>query len=161
MTSYVQEITSEQELKSVLQSYPIIVMTVYGHWCGPCKALAPKFEQLAQKYSGSPAGFCKVDSESKLVNVRALPTILFYANGMHVHSIEGADINAIETTVSQIITHRAQSAGQSARQSTGQSQSSLVNTLAPSQVQRPENPAPYGRAKNSDRKYSTYGTYSK
>ncbi|WP_417012975.1 thioredoxin [Alistipes sp.] len=63
-----------------LGSRPAIV-DFYATWCGPCRALAPILEELAEEYAGE-VDFYKVDidREEELAaafGVRSVPTLLF------------------------------------------------------------------------------------
>jgi thioredoxin 1 len=54
-------------------------------WCGPCKALAPIVEKLADEYAGK-FKVCKVDiDEAPTVTakfgIRGVPTVLVFKNG--------------------------------------------------------------------------------
>lgn len=57
------------------------IIDFYADWCGPCRALAPIFEIVAQKYNGHLEVY-KVDTEATpelaaLFGVRGIPSILF------------------------------------------------------------------------------------
>jgi thioredoxin len=57
------------------------VIDFYTTWCGPCKALAPVIESLAQEYDGI-VDFYKIDTEKEpelaaLFGIRSIPTLLF------------------------------------------------------------------------------------
>lgn len=47
----ITEISSQQHKNSILSSNKLCVIDVYGNFCGPCRAVAPKFAQLAKKYN--------------------------------------------------------------------------------------------------------------
>ena len=57
------------------------VIDFYASWCGPCKALAPKLEEIAQEYIGKVDIYkVDVDAEEELASffkIRTIPTLLF------------------------------------------------------------------------------------
>lgn len=57
------------------------VVDFYASWCGPCRALAPALERLAEKYSGRIYVYkVNIDKESRLAavfGVESIPMLLF------------------------------------------------------------------------------------
>lgn len=57
------------------------VIDFYASWCGPCKALAPVLEELAQEYKDQIYVYkIDIDSEhelSALFKIRSVPSLLF------------------------------------------------------------------------------------
>ena len=65
----------------------LVVIDFFATWCGPCKMIAPKIEQMA----GSMANvvFLKVDVDeaedvAQEYNISAMPTFIFLKNGAKV-----------------------------------------------------------------------------
>jgi thioredoxin 1 len=63
-------------------------------WCGPCKAVAPIVEKLADEYAGK-VGFGTVDVDKSprvptQYQVRAIPTLLLFKDGEVVGQLTGA-----------------------------------------------------------------------
>lgn len=61
------------------------IIDFYADWCGPCKAVAPILEELAQEYAGK-LKIYKVDTErerelSSVFGIRSIPSILFIPTG--------------------------------------------------------------------------------
>lgn len=57
------------------------IIDFYADWCGPCKALSPILEEIAQDYSGQVKVY-KVDTDASpelasLFEVRGIPSLLF------------------------------------------------------------------------------------
>ena len=74
----------------------------WATWCGPCKAIAPVVEELAEEYEGK-AVICKCnvdecDDAPMEYGIRSIPTLLFFKNGelvdRHVGVASKADIAA-------------------------------------------------------------------
>ena len=92
------EISSKSEFKKYTGQSKLTVVDFYADWCGPCKAIAPRFEQLSAQYPN--VNFLKVNVDTQQdisteEGVSAMPTFIFYKNGLRMHTITGADINGI------------------------------------------------------------------
>ena len=76
-----------------------VVIDFFATWCGPCKRIAPFFEQLADEYVGVTFLKVDVDESAELVDVyaiQAMPTFVFLKDGKVVKKVEGADVKGLE-----------------------------------------------------------------
>ena len=83
---YIMEITiTEENFDEVLKNNPVAMVDFGATWCGPCKALAPVVEEIANEYEGRAAvGKADVDqcpSITARFRIRNVPTVLFFKNG--------------------------------------------------------------------------------
>ncbi len=77
----------------VLKSDTPVLVDFWAEWCGPCRALAPKLDQIATEFSGKLKVY-KVDIDANQetpVNygVRGVPTLILFKNGQQVDTIVG------------------------------------------------------------------------
>ena len=73
--------------------------------CGPCRFIAPHFEQLAEQ--NPDVIFIKVDVDeaddvAQQQQVQAMPTFKFFKNGGEVKSFAGADLEKLKTCVAEL-----------------------------------------------------------
>jgi thioredoxin 2 len=71
-----------------------VVVDFWAAWCGPCRAVAPELERLAQSRAGKVL-IAKVDTErlpalSERFNVRSIPTLVRIDHGRETQRISGA-----------------------------------------------------------------------
>lgn len=83
------------------------IIDFYATWCGPCKALSPILEKVAEKYEGKIYVYkIDVDKESELsqvFNIRSVPTLLFVPQGempqMHSGMLPLAELERVVDTL--------------------------------------------------------------
>jgi thioredoxin 1 len=72
----------------------LLMVDFWAEWCGPCRAIAPVLEQLAEASEGRVALMkVNVDENPGLAaryGIRSIPTILFVKEGTVVDRVVGA-----------------------------------------------------------------------
>ncbi|KAK0320581.1 Thioredoxin-like protein 1 [Friedmanniomyces endolithicus] len=106
--SKVIPVTSPHHFTQLLSSSRIVIADCWAEWCGPCKAIAPVYEQLATQLSRpGQITFAKVDTEAqediaRTYNITALPTFLIFKAGREVKRVRGADPKGLNEAVKQL-----------------------------------------------------------
>ena len=80
------EITSKEELDEIMSGERPAVIDFWGQSCGPCLAMAPQYEALAEHYAEENIGFYKLNTGqhpqlASMFNVRSIPMLLFFKGG--------------------------------------------------------------------------------
>ena len=69
----------------------VVVVDFFATWCGPCKMLAPVFDEASQEVDATSV---KVDIDQSLeiaqrFNITTVPTMMIFKNGQKVDSMVG------------------------------------------------------------------------
>ena len=93
MSDKITELDSSNFEPIVTQGSVPVVVDFWAPWCGPCKAIAPILEELANELDDA-ANICKVniDSNSEIATkyeIRAIPTILIFKGGAVTDTVVG------------------------------------------------------------------------
>jgi thioredoxin 1 len=89
------DVTDASFAAEIDQHKGLALVDFWATWCGPCRAIAPVVEQVAEQYAGQ-LKVAKLDTDANQdtavrFNVRSIPTLMFFKNGKHVDTIVGAD----------------------------------------------------------------------
>mmetsp|Transcript_27509 Transcript_27509/g.40646 ORF Transcript_27509/g.40646 Transcript_27509/m.40646 type:complete len:151 (-) Transcript_27509:1346-1798(-) len=105
----VVDIDSETAFDKTIESASgaLVVVDYSTTWCGPCKVIAPKFDEFSEKYPN--AVFLKVIGDaspdaSKLMKregVRSVPSFHYFVDGEKVEVVNGANAEAIEAAITK------------------------------------------------------------
>ena len=102
------ELTDANFEQEALKSDKPVVVDFWAVWCGPCKAIAPLIDQLADKYQGK-AKICKMDVDKNNATpvrygVRGIPTLLIFKDGKVQQQFVGANVSAqqLESVLNQL-----------------------------------------------------------
>jgi thioredoxin 1 len=92
----VKEITS---LKGIIPNKRCLI-DCSASWCGPCKRIAPLYEELSTKYRDMDIDFLKadIDTASDLADfysVTVLPTFLYIDSEEEVSRVESSSIEEV------------------------------------------------------------------
>jgi thioredoxin 1 len=89
----VKEVTDTSFEADVLRADRPVVVDFWAPWCGPCRAVAPILEQLAEEHGQ--VTFAKVNIDEHPLNasrygVLSIPTAILFADGEPQETVIGA-----------------------------------------------------------------------
>ena len=81
-------LTKDNFAQEVLQAERPVLVDFWASWCGPCMALAPTIDEIAEEQSSVIVGKVNVDEEADLAReyrIMSIPTLLVFEHGEITH----------------------------------------------------------------------------
>lgn len=104
----VNQISSGEFEKFVLNNNGVVLVEFFGTWCMPCKMLSGVLDQVAEKFNGQ-AEIVKLDLDeneelAKQYGVMTVPTLIVFKNGAECEKSVGfRNINQITQMIEKYI----------------------------------------------------------
>lgn len=108
MAESILEIDDSSFDTEVLQADKPVLVDFWAPWCGPCKAIGPIIEELANTFSDK-IKFTKCNVDDNPVTpskygIRAIPTLIFYKEGDVVEQVTGMIAKSkLEDTINNML----------------------------------------------------------
>ena len=88
------EVSDQDFEQKVLKSSKPVVVDYWAPWCGPCRMMAPIFEELSNEYQDK-MEFAKMNTDDNpyvpgRLGIQGIPTLIFFKDGHEVNRIVGA-----------------------------------------------------------------------
>lgn len=89
-----KEVNSETFDRFLINDERLLVVDFWAPWCGPCRSMAPSFEEAARAFALK-AQFLKVNTEEHQMlasrfGIRSIPTVIAFKNNRIVDQFSGA-----------------------------------------------------------------------
>ncbi|XP_050315069.1 thioredoxin-2 [Anthonomus grandis grandis] len=80
----------------------LVVIDFFATWCGPCRMISPKLEELAKEYSNVHILKIDVDECEELAmeyKISSMPTFVFIKNKQVIMTFSGANYDKLKAAI--------------------------------------------------------------
>lgn len=102
-----QELTSKNYFESI-KNGPVVV-EFYADWCGDCRRIAPIMQNMQKEFEGKVSffgvNFSKEEKLKDTLQIRRIPTLIFYKDGKEVGErlVEPSNPTTIKNAINTIV----------------------------------------------------------
>ena len=92
MIMSIVNIEDSQFEKEVMEADELVMVDFWAEWCGPCRALGPKLEEIASEKSNVKVVKINIDQNKETAQkfgIRSIPTMILFKGGKDIETLMG------------------------------------------------------------------------
>ncbi|MBF0146311.1 MAG: thioredoxin [Magnetococcales bacterium] len=83
---------NKENFEETVNGNDVVIIDFWASWCGPCKAFAPIFEKVSERYPKIVFGKVETDDQQELAQafqIRSIPTLMIFREKIIIFSQPG------------------------------------------------------------------------
>lgn len=84
---------TKENIESVINENPMVVVDFWAGWCAPCRQFAPTFERASNEHTDFVFGKVDTEAEREIAGhfgITSIPTLVIFRDGIGVYQEAGA-----------------------------------------------------------------------
>ena len=96
---------TDDDIQQLLDENTRVIVMFGASWCGPCKTLKPKFQDISLTNSDIVFAYCDVDDTRDTavdLGIQSVPTVVSFFDGIEDESVVGPTVDKVKALVEKL-----------------------------------------------------------
>ena len=96
---------TDDDIEQLLDENARVIVMFGASWCGPCKTLKPKFQDISLTNADIVFAYCDVDDTRDTavdLGIQSVPTVVSFFEGIELETVTGPTADKVKVLVQKL-----------------------------------------------------------